>query len=238
MNRQVPRKNYLIIGRGRLARHLGRYFNLLNITHRIWYRESAPELLQSWAQEADKILMAIPDGEIEAFIVASNLPQSKTVHFSGALNTKLAEKIHPLMTFSNELYELDDYLKIPFVGVKGKSTLKQLLPELDNPYYEIEENQFALYHALCVLSGNGTVVLWQNVIEAFAKNFDLPREILTPYLERIFINLSSHPDEALTGPWSRGDVKTIEKNKAALETSALFNVYQALSESLPLRSNL
>lgn len=238
MNRQVPQKDYLIIGRGRLARHLGRYFDLLSIPHRIWYRELSPEVLQIWAKEASKILIAIPDGEIEAFIVSANLPQDKTVHFSGALNTKLASKVHPLMTFTPELYEIDDYLKIPFVSVKGKAGLKDLIPELDNPSYEIEENQFALYHALCVLSGNGTVVLWQNVIEVFAKNFDLPREILTPYMERIFVNLSQHPAEALTGPWIRGDKKTIENNQAALKTSPLSKVYQSLSESLPQKENL
>lgn len=233
MNRQVPPKDYLIIGRGRLARHLARYFDLLSIPNRIWYRELSPEVLQIWAQEASKILIAIPDKEIEALIISANLPQDKTVHFSGALNTPLAHKIHPLMTFAHELYGIDDYLKIPFVGVKGKASLKDLIPELDNSYYEIEEDQFALYHALCVLSGNGTVVLWQNVIEAFAKSFDLPREILTPYMERIFVNLSQHPEDALTGPWSRGDQKTIEKNQSALEATSLLNVYQSLSQSLP-----
>jgi predicted short-subunit dehydrogenase-like oxidoreductase (DUF2520 family) len=235
MNRQVPH-NYLIIGRGRLARHLIAYFDFEYIPYKQWHRGMDIELLWLWALECRKILLAISDREIEAFILKNNLPQSKTVHFSGALNTTYAEKLHPLMSFAAETYSHEDYRKIPFVGAKGKSPLNTIFPELDNPYYEIEPEQFALYHALCVLSGNGTVVLWQNVFEAFEQKLGLPKETLYPYILRIFQNLVDDPDKALTGPWVRNDLQTIEKNKVALDHSSLLNIYTALSESLLPRS--
>lgn len=235
MNRQVPH-NYLIVGRGRFARHLAHYFKLEKINFRQWHRDMDIELLLLWSLECNRILLAITDREIEAFIIRNSIPQSKALHFSGALNTTYADKLHPLMTFSDTLYTRDDYRQIPFVGPKGKATLAQLIPELKNPFYQILPEQFALYHALCVVSGNGTVVLWQNVMAAFENTLGLPKEVLQPYIERIFLNILENPNQALTGPWVRNDVSTIEKNKNALDKSTLLNVYKALSESLLPRS--
>jgi 2-dehydropantoate 2-reductase len=240
MNRQVPRSHsnsYLIVGRGRFARHLIHYFQLENIPYHQWHRDMDIELLLLWSLECQRILLAITDREIEAFIIRNSIPRNKALHFSGALNSTYADKLHPLMTFTDALYTREEYREIPFIGPKGKSTLAQLIPELKNPFYQILPEQFALYHALCVVSGNGTVVLWQNVMSAFQNTLGLPQEILHPYLERIFQNILENPNQALTGPWVRNDVGTIEKNKNALDKSTLLNVYKALSESLLPRSN-
>lgn len=236
MNRQVPH-NYLIIGRGRLARHLSHYLTLENIAFRQWHRDMDIELLLLWSLECSHILLAISDREIEAFIIRNNIPQSKAIHFSGALNSTFANKLHPLMTFTEKLFTLNQYREIPFVGVKGKTTFTSVFPQLQNPFYQIPLEQFGLYHALCVVSGNGSVVLWQNVFSAFEKNLGLPKEVLLPYIERIFQNILENPAQALTGPWARNDNSTIEKNKTALDNSALQNVYTALSEALLPRSN-
>jgi len=228
--RQVP-AHYLIIGRGRLATHLANYFQLLKISYVSWSRDMTTEALPGLANHAQKILIAIKDSAIEEFISQNQLPAEKCIHFSGALSTPLAHRLHPLMTFSPTLYELDDYKKIPFVGTAGQPALKTLIPELPNPYFELPPGQEELYHALCVLGGNGTLVLWQHVMKSFETRLNLPKEILNPYLDRICKNLQSDPYGSLTGPWVRNDIATIEKNKNALKNTSYFNLYETLVDT-------
>jgi 2-dehydropantoate 2-reductase len=231
--RQVP-TGYLIIGRGRLATHLSHYFQLLSIPHQIWTRENTLEELSEWSQNAPRILLAIKDDAIESFISKHHLPREKTIHFSGTLSLSTAIRLHPLMTFTKEMYSLADYLKIPFIGEEGSLALQQLIPELSNPYYEIPKSNQDLYHSLCVLAGNGTIVLWQEIFKSFETQLKLPKEVLLPYLEQVCKNLQNNPDGALTGPWVRDDIATITKNKKALEHTtylplylSLLNVYQS-----------
>ncbi|HYD18715.1 MAG TPA: DUF2520 domain-containing protein [Patescibacteria group bacterium] len=65
--RQVPK--YLIIGNGRLARHLCHYFSLLKIKdYSKWDRSQPIERLHELATGATHILLAIKDSAIEPFI--------------------------------------------------------------------------------------------------------------------------------------------------------------------------
>lgn len=66
--RQVPNK-YLIIGNGRLARHLCHYFSLLKIKdYSKWDRSQPLARLHELATGATHILLAIKDNAIEPFI--------------------------------------------------------------------------------------------------------------------------------------------------------------------------
>ena len=225
--KQVPGK-YLIIGSGRLALHLATYFQLLKIPFVTWNRSHAAGELSALTALAPRILLAIKDDAIESFIKEHALPAEKTIHFSGALSTPRAIRLHPLMTFATTPYALADYVKIPFVGERGAPPLRALIPELGNPYFAIEKDSEDLYHALCVLGGNGTVVLWQQVFKMFEERLGLPAEVLKPYLVRVCQNLAAAPHKALTGPWVRGDLATISKNQNALKSTPYLNLYSSL----------
>lgn len=225
--RQVP-ATYLIIGRGRLASHLAHYFTLLHIPFSMWSREDSPAALAPLVASARAILLAIKDDSIAPFISEHQLPAERTIHFSGALNVSGAVRLHPLMTFSKSLYLLEDYQKVSFVGEQGAPTLQDMIPELPNPYFAIPKNTQDLYHALCVLAGPGTQVLWQETLQLFADRFLLPASAVMPYLERVFKNFASDPQNSLTGPWVRNDVATIEKNQRSLSHHALAPVYSSL----------
>jgi len=225
--RQVPRK-YLIIGHGRLASHLANYFQLLEIPYVIWSRSDSKEALLDLIPHAKKILIAIKDDAIEGFINEHQLPHDKTIHFSGSLSTPLATRLHPLMTFTNSMYSLNEYQNIPFVGEINSPPLSQMIPEFENPYYVISSEQASLYHALCVLAGNGTIVLWQSIFKSFEKELHLPKEVLVPYLLQITKNLVDHPETALTGPWVRNDQLTISKNQKSLAGTPLSSAYLSL----------
>jgi hypothetical protein len=57
---------------------------------------------------------------------------------------------------------------------------------------------------------------------------NLPKEILLPYLERVSQNIHVDVATALTGPWIRGDIKTIERNQNALAGTPLRALYSAM----------
>jgi predicted short-subunit dehydrogenase-like oxidoreductase (DUF2520 family) len=243
---QVPDPSYGIVGDGRLARHFANYFTLLGIPYQSWSRGSsrtsscAP--LQALGSSAI-VLVMISDSAIESWIAdykreaekahlrSHPLPSQRFVHFSGALNSELAEGVHPLMTFGPDLYELNDYLKIPFVCEEGGTEFKDLFPKLSNPHYTLPKEKKALYHALCVMGGNFTTLLWQKLFADFEGKLGLPHEAAIPYLERITLNLKNNPQSAATGPLARGDQETIRKNLDSLSGDRFRKIYETFVEA-------
>lgn len=227
---QVPKQSevpYLLIGNGRLAKHISHYFDLSGIPHLNWYRKSSKSL-STLISQSQKILVLINDDEIENFISQNkkDFEENIWIHCSGLLSTPLAESAHPLMTFTNELYDLETYKQFPFITEKGRKTFVELFPELQNPSFEIEHELKPLYHAWCVMSGNFTTILWQRFFEVFEKQFKIDKEYSFPYLKMISENLMKS-NSPLTGPLARGDKKVIEKNLLALQDEPFAEIYRS-----------
>lgn len=230
-------KSYLIIGDGRVAKHFSHYFSLLNIPHTNWSRGSCTEdeLIQLSKQHQNALVL-ISDSQIDPFIESHPcLQNKKLIHFSGSLNSAWASMAHPLMTFSNELYELDEYKQISFIAANNSLPLSELIPELPNRTYSLDPEKVPLYHALCVMSGNFTNILWQSTISIFRDELKLPAHVLQNYLQKTADNLNAAmemntqntPKNTLTGPIARGDVTTIVKNLDALTHRPEQNLYYA-----------
>lgn len=229
-NAERSGSKYLIIGDGRLARHLQAYFRFEALPYLNWSRKSEQSKnLETLAEQATHILLAISDSAIEPFLQSHRYLQEKTcVHFSGALVTPLAASAHPLMTFTQETYTHDRYLEIPFVLERGRGILQDLLPGLKNPSFEIDASQKVRYHALCVMSGNFTTLLWEKTFAEFAK-LGLPKEVLSPYLNQITENLETSiaGKSVLTGPLVRRDQKTIDGHLKELSADPYADVYRS-----------
>jgi predicted short-subunit dehydrogenase-like oxidoreductase (DUF2520 family) len=227
--RQVP---YLIIGNGRVAKHFCYYFRLINIPYHQWFRSNNSLSLNKIAKNCGRVLLLISDTAIENFIQENNILQKKIlIHFSGQLTTKLAYGAHPLMTFSHSLYDLSVYQRIPFILEPGDLTFADLLPGLHNAHFVIPLQLKAFYHALCVLSGNFTCLLWQKFFSELQDTFHLPKEVGLIYLEQIFTNLRDDYRTSLTGPIVRDDKKTIAANLLALKDDPYQEVYRAFVEA-------
>jgi predicted short-subunit dehydrogenase-like oxidoreductase (DUF2520 family) len=231
---------YTIIGSGRLARHLRHYFQLQGLTYSVWSRAEFERgeclsFLEACA-ESTHILWAISDSALQAEIqkAGRELKEKKIhVHFSGALVIPEARSAHPLMSFpSDGLWDLERYRRIPFVIEQDGPEFHSLLPGLPNPFFKIASRLKPLYHAYCVVAGNLSALLWQSVIQRFESKLGLQREILFPYLDQITENLKLSAETAVTGPLIRQDIATIEKNKAALESDSLLQVYSFFHEWL------
>jgi len=229
--------HYALLGGGRLARHFHHYFSLLNLPCSGWARDrasplnsqahsSAADRLRASVQGASHVLLLVSDSAIgELLRTYPFLHEKVLVHCSGALGLPGVAGAHPLMTFSHDLYDLAHYERIPFMVDRGHR-FEEILPGLPNPHFAVSLEDKPLYHALCVAAGNFSQLLWQAAGERFSR-LGLPAETLHPYLAQSLKNFIAHPETALTGPLSRGDGKTIERNLQSLEGDALGGVYRA-----------
>lgn len=224
-------EKYLLIGSGRVAFHLTRYFAFLNLPLETWTRSEPLSALDVKASRATHILLAISDSAIEPFLAKHRamFERQVVVHFSGALSTPQAESAHPLMTFAaGAAYSMETYRSLPFVLESGRKTFAEILPGLPNPHFAINPGEKTLYHALCVMSGNFTTLLWQKAFAQFEEKFDLPKEILIPFLEQTVANLKANLTAPLTGPLARGDEPTIQKHLETLGSDPYAGVYRAM----------
>jgi 2-dehydropantoate 2-reductase len=225
---QVPAStSFLLLGDGRMARHVAHYLRLLKLPFETWKRADGPLALEASAEPTTHVLVLVSDDSIESVLKAFPfLSKRVCVHFSGAVTTPLAVGAHPLMTFSQTLYSLDEYRRIPFVIERG-TEMRDILPCLPNPSFEIDPEDKPLYHALCAMAGNYTVLLWEKVFAEFESELGFPKTALIPYLERIAKNLAESKSSVLTGPLARGDRETIEKHLHALGGDPYADVYRA-----------
>ena len=242
--RQVPLKNkqsidffcYGLIGSGQVTRHLAYYLNLLDIPFITWSHRSKVPLVQG-LKGCSHVLILIKDSAIEPFIIQNKpvLSDKILIHCSGALSTPLAIGVHPLMTFSKQLYDEETYRKIHFVMDSKDRSFQDTLPRFPNSYSTIEPSQKAKYHALCVMAGNFSSILWQVYFDQLEKNFKISKSHTLVYLQQTFKNITVLED-SLTGPLQRGDKETIALNLKALKNDRpLYETYKTfikLKESL------
>lgn len=214
--------NYLIIGNGRLARHLSFYFSSLGIKYQIWARnKNTPAELLAFSKTATRILLAISDKAVDSFILSyPHIPQNKWVHLSGALSLPGIYSAHPLGSFGEKLNPIKWYSEIFFivekqVGLK-KISFSALLPGLPNPSAEISNHDKPYYHSLCVMSNNFSTILFQKLFAGLEQDLNIPKKAAYGYLKQTVFNLE-HSQNPLTGPLARQDWGTIEKNKQALQ---------------------
>lgn len=230
-------RGYAILGGGRLARHMRHYLTLLGLPCSAWARQPDPQLnsyaiadtaerLRATLQDASHVLLLVSDDAIAS--LAKRYPELRSrtlIHCSGALGIPGIAGAHPLMTFGPELYTLETYRKIPFMLDQGLN-MAELLPGLPNPHSHIAVEQKAQYHALCVMAGNFPQILWQAISQRFGM-LGLADGMLEPYLRRVLDNFLANPGTALTGPLSRGDLGTINRNIQSLQQDPLQALYQS-----------
>jgi predicted short-subunit dehydrogenase-like oxidoreductase (DUF2520 family) len=235
---QVP--ELLLIGDGRLARHFSRYFEQLGLSYVAWSRRAEAEgrsrTLAELVHPRTRALLAISDSAIMPFVTSRpELAQATRVHFSGRLVTPVAHGAHPLFSFAGTLYERGLYERIPFILDEGAPSLSELIPGIPNAEFRIEPGHRARYHALCVLAGNFTTLLWRKLFFELDWELGLPREQALPYLESIVRGLSGG-GAPLSGPLARGDRATVDANLKALAGDPFEQVYRAFVAAYELQA--
>lgn len=235
---QVPKKTYGVVGAGKTAKHIKYYFQCLNILIKSWARSDNINSVEETLYDCDVVLLLIKDSEIESFLKEHDFLRAKqVVHLSGSLVIDNIQSAHPLMTFGDQLYSLETYKKISFICEKHKTPFREIFPELENSYYEIESHLKPFYHSLCVMSGNFTTILWQKFFYELVK-LKIPPEAAIIYLDKIVDNLKLNPNHALTGPLARRDKNTISKNIESLAGDSFQKIYKSFVEAYDNRTEM
>lgn len=236
---QVPHtSSYLIIGSGRLARHLSFYLDQLEAPYDTWNRGQSHDQLRKLQLKHANVLLAIRDDAIIPFYRENKTDENVFIHFSGQVYHDEVLGFHPLMTFTEKLYASDFYQSIPFIGTHSEAVFRVHFPQWENPYYQISPKDKDLYHSLCVLAGNGTTLIWE-LARRELKKCGIPEKVLTPYLQQVTQHIVQNSPGRFTGPWYRLDHKTLEAHKESLSENPLGPLYTQLcqlAESLERKS--
>lgn len=218
---------YLLVGNGRLAKHFTKYFNHLRMSFETWDRSLPEGDLQEKIARAQRILLLVSDLAIEDFYKRQRRynPEAVWIHCSGTLEIQGMHAFHPLMTFGPEPYDLITYNRFPFITTSSLS-FERALPGLSNPCYKIAAKDKAKYHALCVVAGNFSSLLWRKLITDF-REIGLPQDVALPFAEQTIANVFADPERALTGPLAREDQKIQAMNLQALEGDPYQDLYRA-----------
>ncbi len=246
MKKTVFCSKTLLIGSGQLSRHLQFYCQALGWTvHKkfkphqksrkpllfVWNRNQPLPVLAKALEECDQIWLCISDSAISDFI-HQNLKnyRGKILHFSGALEIQGAISVHPLMTFSNQLYAESFYRQITWVHTQ-KLRWSWHFPGFSNPHRQISSADKVLYHLLCVLSGNLTQILLNTTSDLFSK-MGLQQKNVTPFVLQSVFNQQALGWSGLTGPFQRNDQKTIQTHLQFLKSTTKSSIITTKQKKL------
>lgn len=236
----------LIIGSGKLSPHIPYLLNFISqeyvfvdraLYEKLLSKNSIAEALLVLCQKNNlsghnyktiNIYLAVKDDQIwttyEGLLKFKDNTQGVAIsffHFSGAKFFPKVTGIHPLMTFTKQLYPQELYNQIPLYVdhedfyLNHKSRVKYLSPE-KKPFY----------HALCVMLGNFPQLLIYEVKKTLEKDFEFSdfKLLVETSVDNI---LQSGSPSQLTGPIVRNDLKTISEHKWALKQTSLIDLYNS-----------
>lgn len=204
---------------------------------------------------ADVWLVATPDGSIEDIAATlhaqCNLLNQESIvfHCSGTLGSNIligdqcsassVASIHPIHSFASPAKSLDTFSG-SYCGYEGGvMALQTLLPAfraIGAELFEIDGHQKTLYHAASVMACNYLVGLMDASLacfEAAGVSRSQAQQLLLPITHQTLDNaLKKSPEEALTGPISRGDLSTVQSHLAKLQplSKQLSDVYRSLGQ--------
>jgi len=192
------------------------------------------------------ILLALPDALLEGF--ASSLPVrpgTAVLHLSGSLDSSCLEGLpagvhrgcyHPLQAFRAETsgrFQPPPYC----VAVEGDShavrAARVLAKATGHPCVEIPAGGKAAYHAAAVLASNCLVALQDTACRVLGHAGVQEEDrwkLLWPLVAGTLSNLEDGRfAEAITGPVSRGDIGTVQRNLQAIgQDAAASEIYRLL----------
>jgi predicted short-subunit dehydrogenase-like oxidoreductase (DUF2520 family) len=184
---------------------------------------------------AELVLLCVPDAAIPE-VAASIEPGPWVAHVSGAMPLAALDphmrrfSVHPLQTFTRE--RGPEQLDGAWAAVSAETDEAlargfELAETLGLRPFELDDEDRPLYHAGAVFAASFLVTL-HDVAAELLEAAGAPREALEPLMRRTIEN-GFEP----TGPFVRGDRRTIERNLEAIRerTPERERLYRALAEA-------
>ncbi len=201
------------------------------------------------------VLIATPDAQISQ--IAEELAElpypwhgTTVFHCSGALSAKVLKplavlgaktaSVHPIHSFAepqNSLTQLPGSYCCAEGAVSALNTLKSLFEALEMKWQLIDADKKTLYHASFVIACNFLPALVDSALQCLSEaNIDenTAKKMLQPLMQGTLANIfRTSANQALTGPIARGDLETVARQLAALETQLpnIKSLYSSLSRS-------
>lgn len=150
-------------------------------------------------------------------------------HASGALSRKElvslestgwnTGSLHPLVSISDPVRGSESF-KNAYFAVEGEpATLKvatSIVLALGGKSFEVETDSKTLYHAAAVVACGHLVALIETsrkMLSLCGLDEETARTVIHPLVESTVANLAEYsPGEALTGPFARADVETVQRH--------------------------
>lgn len=171
--------------------------------------------------DAGIVLLAVPDAAIAA--AARALAPGRLVgHLSGALDLSVlapheAFGIHPLMTVTGAGASFSG-VTAALAGTtpRAHAVAEALADVLGMTGVIVHDDDRAAYHAAASIAANFLVTL-EGMAEDLAATAGVDREALVPLVRAAVDNWAEHgAASALTGPVSRGDSATVDRQRRAI----------------------
>ncbi len=193
-------ERFSILGRGRAGRALAEAFG------------DRAHLLPHDASPEGLVLLAVPDDAIPS--LAAKFP-GRCVHLSGSLHLDGVPCLHPLTSFNGHAA---DWVGTPLAmtGDAPHSVLDAFQSVGFMPFHLPAELK-PLYHACAVLSSGHAASLWLGAAQLLADHgITLPGGGFIPLAEATLRNIGARGAAGRTGPFVRGDERTILRDAEAL----------------------
>jgi len=233
--------NVAMIGRGRVATHMGKA--LLKAGHEVVSVNS--RTLEELPQDADVYIIAVKDSALQEVIKQlTNLLKAKNeapliVHTAGSMPLSVFEGytenggvFYPMQTFS--MKREVDFREIPlFIEGKDKR-IRELAESISEHVYELSSDDRKYLHLAAVFACNFTNHCYTLAAEVLEKK-GLPFDVMLSLVDETARKVHElHPHEAQTGPAVRGD-ENVMNAQAALLDDRNKEIYELLSKSIQER---
>lgn len=219
-----PEEFILLLGQGRLSRHLQFYFSesLKIPTLAFSWRDCLAGAVTLPRQQAKVCFLLGRDSQLkdQAAWIRHQKVSAPLVHCSGREVVAGVSAWHPLGSFSGQLFALEMYKDISFIGDEKSRPLKELLPQLANASAIVPRTQRELYHALCVFSSNLTSILWAQTQARAQTELPLDPQHFKFLMNSSILNVQREGVNGITGPLTRSDDESARRNLEALGTAS------------------
>lgn len=240
--------NIALIGRGRVATHMGKA--LLQAGHQLTSVNS--RTLAELPQHADIYIIAVKDSALQEVIqhlcsrLQTSTPSFKEgmgvgcppllVHTAGSMPLSVfdgydchAGVLYPMQTFSMDREV--NFREIPLFIEGADPRIRAVAESLSAHVYELSTADRKYLHLAAVFACNFANHCYTLAADVLARK-GLPFDVMLPLVDETARKVHElHPTEAQTGPAARGDQNVMAAQSALLD-GRLQAIYNLMSESI------
>lgn len=191
--------------------------------------------LAAAGREVDAVVLAVPDGAIEAVAGRIEPTDAVVIHLAGSWGLDVLGShsrraaVHPLVALPDAEIGARR-LQGAWFAVAGDDMADAIVAALGGRSFVVSDGNRAVYHAAAVVASNHLVALMGQV-ERLGAGVGAPRSAMIDLAQGSLDDVAAiSTGAALTGPVARGDEETVQRHRRALPTDEVA-LYDALVDA-------